>query len=561
MTFNKAFYEKHGIKITEEPIGEFKNAEQKALEHALHAALTTKNVTPQTVKLIEQAVEKYPESEALKNYLYSAYSKIGLFQKAIDCLHNTIKLHPNYIFGLVNLVNHHLFNNELDKAAALLTEPYDVRRAEKEDFIHHSVFISYYQTVVRLALAKGDIKTAEKYHRMMFDYDPKNVTVRQIATEILQGRMMAMQKNMSATEERTVVATEKAIAGWEPSDKAPVFIHSEVHELYKVAANEDMPRSLIKTLLALPRETFIQDLENVLADMVRRRDYHLSHTEWDENTMSFPIHAINFLTELRAYNSLPTILNILRQDEDFLEFWFSIEMHDYFYPCIYILGNTQLPLLQAFVTELNNFGWSRALVTDIATQIALRQPERRDEVVAWFKTVMEVHLTQPKNKGLIDTNFLSMLVGDCLRFTAIELEPEIIALYEKGWIEDGMSGDLAEIKAYLRDAGDLYGRYDPLPASIHEMYSNKYSDKMEDRKLDPNLAKKREEFEKDPYNNFLADAILKKMVNKKANSYYDEDDDYDAPPQETVRRVEPKLGRNDPCHCGSGKKYKKCHGA
>lgn len=21
----------------------------------------------------------------------------------------------------------------------------------------------------------------------------------------------------------------------------------------------------------------------------------------------------------------------------------------------------------------------------------------------------------------------------------------------------------------------------------------------------------------------------------------------------------PKLGRNDPCHCGSGKKYKKCH--
>jgi preprotein translocase subunit SecA len=23
----------------------------------------------------------------------------------------------------------------------------------------------------------------------------------------------------------------------------------------------------------------------------------------------------------------------------------------------------------------------------------------------------------------------------------------------------------------------------------------------------------------------------------------------------------PKLGRNDPCHCGSGKKYKKCHGA
>jgi preprotein translocase subunit SecA len=29
----------------------------------------------------------------------------------------------------------------------------------------------------------------------------------------------------------------------------------------------------------------------------------------------------------------------------------------------------------------------------------------------------------------------------------------------------------------------------------------------------------------------------------------------------TVRREEPKIGRNDPCPCGSGRKYKKCHGA
>jgi preprotein translocase subunit SecA len=29
----------------------------------------------------------------------------------------------------------------------------------------------------------------------------------------------------------------------------------------------------------------------------------------------------------------------------------------------------------------------------------------------------------------------------------------------------------------------------------------------------------------------------------------------------TIRRDQPKVGRNDPCPCGSGKKYKKCHGA
>lgn len=29
----------------------------------------------------------------------------------------------------------------------------------------------------------------------------------------------------------------------------------------------------------------------------------------------------------------------------------------------------------------------------------------------------------------------------------------------------------------------------------------------------------------------------------------------------TVVRTQAKIGRNDPCHCGSGKKYKHCHGA
>jgi preprotein translocase subunit SecA len=35
----------------------------------------------------------------------------------------------------------------------------------------------------------------------------------------------------------------------------------------------------------------------------------------------------------------------------------------------------------------------------------------------------------------------------------------------------------------------------------------------------------------------------------------------EAPKQEQVTRGQPKVGRNDPCPCGSGKKYKKCHGA
>jgi len=37
--------------------------------------------------------------------------------------------------------------------------------------------------------------------------------------------------------------------------------------------------------------------------------------------------------------------------------------------------------------------------------------------------------------------------------------------------------------------------------------------------------------------------------------------DAEAPKVEQVRRDSPKVGRNDPCTCGSGKKFKKCCGA
>ena len=42
-----------------------------------------------------------------------------------------------------------------------------------------------------------------------------------------------------------------------------------------------------------------------------------------------------------------------------------------------------------------------------------------------------------------------------------------------------------------------------------------------------------------------------------------EEDEYAALPEVETRHVDERerVGRNDPCWCGSGKKFKKCHGA
>ncbi|WP_411045699.1 DnaJ domain-containing protein [Treponema primitia] len=52
---------------------------------------------------------------------------------------------------------------------------------------------------------------------------------------------------------------------------------------------------------------------------------------------------------------------------------------------------------------------------------------------------------------------------------------------------------------------------------------------------------------------------------KKINKYHRDSGFFEEHPdsgsEQPIRRVEPKIGRNDPCPCGSGKKYKKCCGA
>lgn len=50
------------------------------------------------------------------------------------------------------------------------------------------------------------------------------------------------------------------------------------------------------------------------------------------------------------------------------------------------------------------------------------------------------------------------------------------------------------------------------------------------------------------------------FVDGEAHTHKEGEGHHHHPKQHTVVREEPKIGRNDPCSCGSGKKFKKCCG-
>ncbi len=58
--------------------------------------------------------------------------------------------------------------------------------------------------------------------------------------------------------------------------------------------------------------------------------------------------------------------------------------------------------------------------------------------------------------------------------------------------------------------------------------------------------------------------INKEEIDTRGDDYAANENDYYDPTPTAVKQqpvvVGPKIGRNDPCPCGSGKKYKQCHG-
>lgn len=62
------------------------------------------------------------------------------------------------------------------------------------------------------------------------------------------------------------------------------------------------------------------------------------------------------------------------------------------------------------------------------------------------------------------------------------------------------------------------------------------------------------EFRKDNKDQWL-------FVSGESHTHNEGEDHHHAPKPVTIVRETPKIGRNEPCPCGSGKKYKKCCGA
>lgn len=319
--------------------------------------------------------------------------------------------------------------------------------------------------------------------------------------------------------------------------KLPDFNHPEVKALYEYDLS--IPKEIVEKILTLPRTTLIEDMETILEDWLERNTF-FKENEQLALGWCFHFHAIWILVEIKAEESLPTLYKILQQDAEFGWYWFSDYTTEDFWEVFYLLAGDRLDELQHIQMTPGNWVF-RIIASTVAEQIYFHQPERKTEILAWYDTVLDDFIAAKDNTAIADPEVIATIVCDLINIKAKVFLPKIRKLYNAGLIPNGITGNLASIEKdiiserykaeRLKPKTSIYERYEDALGwySYQDAYGEKSSTKTTISPTSPSPS---------PPTTSTFSSFSK--------------------PVKIIKREAKKVGRNDPCPCGSGKKYKKC---
>lgn len=531
--------------------------EEAEMMNALYPEVVAGN--PKAIKPLKELVRRCPHLPRAQNHLYTLYMMCGKRLRARRVLRELRKNHPNYLFGITNESNR-LVQEKKDTVAArhlmgerlLLQDLYPERKV-----FHISEVMNYYQSAVLLLLQEGDIEAAQERHSILLAIDPEHSITQRVTEAILGKRMIANLERIKEEERNKLRVKTRATAPYPQRKEAPVFHHPEIEAFYRYGL-EDLPKANRSLIAALPQATLVQDLKRVLEDGLQRYSYFDRQsrrwTEWQDNQVSFMSHAFYFLQVFGDESCLPVVLDVLRQEEGFLDFWFGENEKSFVFPCLARIASGQLPLLQGFMQERYVSPYSKIMVGDTVAQIAWHNMERLPEVSDWFGSIFEHYRLHLGDKGLIDSDLIAWLASSAGELSLQELLPVIELLYQKGAVSKDIIGkweEVVELFETPRDEADL----NPLPKNISEAYDESYLKRKKMRQLSEKDQEELEKMAQDPYAQKMMEFLTESMMDDEIPAFLPS-----SPPAQPTTKSNTKIGRNEPCPCQSGRKYKHCCG-
>lgn len=488
------------------------------------------------IKQLQRLIKEYPDVSDLYVILSIAYERAGKEVKCEKEDKKIISLFPNSFFGKV-LQAQQLPLHEIERLPEFYGESLDLQAIyPNRDTFSVIEVMSFHLPIFRYYVKKEEFKKIDQF---FYEFDGllkgtseynnfKNLQKFYDHIMGLKKESQKVEKEINALDyikDHTPDFLSYHYAY--PTTEAPSFHHSEMKWLYKDSWSIESTK--LPVIRNLPRESLIQDLEEVLKDSLRRFKYYkqqFGDNNWDWNTTSFPTHSLALLGELKAYESLPLILEMLRQGNDFLEFYFEDMFEEVFEWVLYQLGEQNLDELLDFIKEENIYTDSKGLTATAVAQIAVRQPQRREEVIKWFNNVLTFFYENKDVPEQYDMILFGHLLDDVTLMRGVEIKESLIPFFKEG-LTNAYIGSWEESWKKIQET-ELNEEH-LWCTSIDEFYQV-WEDLCpfdEEEKIDSNSYTRRSDR-----------SVLAPI---------------------TPIHVE-KINRNSPCPCGSGKKYKQCCG-
>lgn len=247
------------------------------------------------------------------------------------------------------------------------------------------------------------------------------------------------------------------------------------------------------------------------------------------------LYAMYLLAQFRETRAYPLMLKIALLPSDLLESLFGDCVTESFGKVFASVCDGNLEGIQSIMENSAADEWVRGAVLGGLVTLAVEEIKSREEILSYFAELFHGKLTD-KNE-----NVWSELVAYSTDLYAPELLGEIEQAYEQDLVDlsiiglDDVRRDLAKGKEWALDklATDIHHHL--VTDTVKEMAW--WACFKEEKPHEPQAGM-----------STAGSSVIDADNLPWENSY------------SGYKRTDPKIGRNDPCPCGSGKKYKKCCG-
>ncbi|MCH7228666.1 YecA family protein [Haloferula sp. A504] len=485
------------------------------------------------VPRLKRLAKRFPGVPVLQNYLAVAYEVRGEKMRSRWVRSEMLKQHPDYFFAKVAEAKR---LHEEDRAAEMPTvlgESMTLREAlGTEEDPHISEWKNFQLMAAFWHLDAGRVEHAEMILKAMRETEGAGELAKILNQQLMMARWTSMQDRMRRDEERRVVVEGPPEPEYRERTPRPA-VDPAVAALYDWA--DDLPQEVVEVIRRLPRELAVRDLRAVLRDAIdNAAHYFHMDGEYEEAEYWTGLHALFLLGELAGAEGREQLLECLSMNGEVVR-WMLIDDFTW-QPLVGFLEDGGYADVAAWLrrpgmSEVSRMGMVRAL-----SELAAARPEKRDQAVEVLMDFAGVMAEGEAGDGVLDTRVVAVLLGELVELRVRQAEGLIRRFEERGWVEEMWCGSAAEMIGELGKPESKRRKLEKLPGWYRrEELEPPAGGDMDLGMLDPW-----------PQPEPSPPSLYRPEASPQGSGF--------------VPRVveQPEPGRNDPCPCGSGRKYKKC---